>query len=71
MTPEDIQRVFNSSKRGATSHCFDFVNRSLRASEIQLNRIWDRPVVSGDTMVVTAAFQDILIDVHFYFISLR
>ena len=71
MTPADIQRVFFSSKRGATSHCFDFVGRSLRAAELQLNRIWDRPVVSGDTTVVTAAFQDILIDVHFYFISLR
>jgi hypothetical protein len=71
VTPTDIQRVFFSSKRGATSHCFDFVGRSLRAAELQVNRIWDRLVVSGDTTVVTAAFQDILIDVHFYFISLR
>lgn len=71
MTSEEIQRVFFASKRGATSHCFDFAGRSLRAAELQINRIWDRAVVSGDTALVTAEFQDILIDVHFYFISLR
>ena len=71
MTPEKNQRVFFSSKRPATSHCFDFAIRSLRAAELQVNRIWDRPVVSGDPTVVSATFQDILIDVHFYFISLR
>ncbi|MDP2693919.1 MAG: hypothetical protein Q8O58_03475 [Gallionella sp.] len=69
--PEKIQRVFFSSERPATSHCFDFAIRSLRAAELQVNRIWNRPVVGGDPIIVKAAFEDILIDVHFYFISLR
>lgn len=65
------QRVSFAAKRPATSHCFDFANRSLRAAEIQMDRIWDRPVVSGTHAVVEAAFQDILVDIHFYFIALR
>lgn len=64
-------RVFFSAKKPATSHCFYFASRSLRAAELQMDRIWDRPVVSGSHAVVEAAFQDILIDIHFYFIALR
>ncbi|MCK9284897.1 MAG: hypothetical protein M0P39_11500 [Rhodocyclaceae bacterium] len=64
-------RIFFAAKRPATPHCFDFAARSLRAAEIQISRIWDRPVVSGSHSAVEAAFHDILIDVHFYFVSLR
>ena len=71
MISDENRKVFFSSKRPATSHCFDFSARSLRAAEIQLDRIWNRPVVGGHREVVTAAFEDILIDVHFYFIALR
>lgn len=67
----DKQSVFFSSKRPATSHCFDFAGRSLRAAEIQIDRIWSRPVVSGSHAVVEAAIHDILIDIHFYFVALR
>ena len=67
----DKQRVFFSSKRPATSHCLDFAGRSLRAAEIQIDRIWNRPVVSGSHAVVEAAIHDILIDIHFYFVALR
>jgi hypothetical protein len=67
----DKDRVFFSSKRPATSHCFDFAIRALRAAEIQIDRIWNRPFVSGPHAIVEVAFQDILIDVHFYFIALR
>jgi hypothetical protein len=67
----DKQRVFFASKRSATSHCFDFAARSLRAAELQMDRIWNRPIVAGSHPVVEAAFHDILIDVHFYFIALR
>jgi len=55
----------------ATSHCLNFASRSLRAAELQIGRLWDRPIVSGSHTVVEAAFQDILIDIHFYFIALR
>jgi hypothetical protein len=67
----DKERVFFSSKRAATPHCFDLATRSLRAAEIQIDRIWKRPIVSGTPAVVECAFQDILIDIHFYFIALR
>lgn len=67
----DKQKVFFASKRPATSHCFDFAGRSLRAAEIQMDRIWNRPVVSGSYAVVEAAIHDILIDIHFYFVALR
>ena len=64
-------RVFFSANKPATSHCFNLANRSLRAAEIQINRIWDRPVVTGSTEIVIAEHQDIIIDIHFYFIALR
>ena len=67
----DKQRIFFSTRWPATSHCFDFARRSLRAAEIQIDRIWNRPVVSGSHDVVEAAIHDILIDIHFYFIALR
>jgi len=67
----DKQRVSFSSKRPATADCFDFAGRSLRAAEIQIDRIWSQSVVSGSQEVVEAAMHDILIDIHFYFIALR
>lgn len=71
MIDDDCQRLFFSSKRHATSHCFDFARRSLRAAEIQIERIWDRPRLSADHPQFIAAVHDALIDVHFYFIALR
>ena len=68
---KDSQRLFFGSKRPATSHCFDFARRSLRAAEIQMERIWNRPGLSADHPQFVAAAQDALIDVHFYFIGLR
>ena len=68
---KDCQRIFFGSKRPATGHCFDFARRSLRAAEIQVERIWDRPALSGDDPRFIAAVHDALIDVHFYFIGLR
>lgn len=63
--------VFFVAKNPATSHCFDFAIRSLRAAEIQIDRIWGRPAVSGSPAFVKAEHEDILIDIHFYFIALR
>lgn|GEM_PF-1841435 len=71
MTPEESNRVFSASRNGATATCFNLARRSLRAAEIQVSRIWDRPVVQGDQQTLTAAAEDILIDVHFYFVALR
>jgi hypothetical protein len=68
---KDCQRLLFGSKRPATPHCFDFARRSLRAAEIQVERIWDRPGLSADHPKFVAAVQDALIDVHFYFIALR
>lgn len=71
MTAEENEKVFLASQNGATAASFDLAMRSLRAGQIQINRIWDRPVVQGNYQIVAAAFEDILIDVHFYFIALR
>lgn len=71
MNSEDSQRVFFSSKRAATSHCYDFAKRSLLAAEIQINRVWSQRPVSGDHTEKHQTFQLILIDLHFFFISLR
>lgn len=68
---KDCQRVFFGSSKPATSHCFDFARRSLRAAEIQIERIYDRSGISADDPRFSAAAQDALIDVHFYFIGLR
>jgi len=68
---KDAQRLFFGSKKPATSHCFDFARRSLRAAEIQIERIWDRPGLPADHPQFVAAIHDALIDVHFYFIALR
>jgi len=71
MPSDDSQRVCFTSKRAATTTCFDLCLRAVRAAELQVQRIWDRPIVSGETKLVASAFEDILIDVHFYFIALR
>ena len=71
MLSEDSQRVFFASKSAATSFAFDLAHGSLRAAEIQVNRIWDHPAIQSDDPHAAAVFQDILIDVHFYFIALR
>ena len=55
MTSEDSQRVLFASRTGATAVSFDLARRSLRAAEIQISRIWDRPVVHGDRQVVEVA----------------
>lgn len=68
---KDSQRIFFCSERPATSECFDLALRSLRAAEIQVERIWDRSSLSADDPMFIAAVQDALIDVHFYFIGLR
>lgn len=67
----DSQRIFFSSTQPATAHCFDFSRRSLRAAEIQVNRIWSHPQSATDDQDFFATIQDILTDVHFYFIALR
>lgn len=68
---QDSQRIFFSSTRPATSHCFDFSRQSLRAAEIQVERIWKYSGQSADHRLFVAAMNDALIDVHFYFIALR
>jgi hypothetical protein len=68
---KDSQRLFFGSKKPATSHCFDFARRSLRAAEIQMERIWSRPGLPADHPQFVPAVHDVLIDVHFYFIALR
>ena len=67
----DRETVMAASKRGATPFAFDLAHRALRAAEIQLQRIWSRPVVAGTPSVVVDAMQDVLVDVHFYFVALR
>ena len=71
MLSEDSQLVFFGSKSSATSISFDLAHRSLRAAEIQIDRIWGIPSVSRNPEQMAAANQDILIDVHFYFVALR
>lgn len=71
MTAEESEEVFFASRNDATATSFDLATRSLRAAQIQISRIWDRPVVQGNHQIVAAAFEDILIDVHFYFVALR
>ena len=66
----DQGRRFFSSKRAASPHCFNSSRRAFRAVEIQIDRIWTRPVVTGSHEIVRAAIQDILIDVHFDFFAL-
>ena len=73
MTNDEMFKVMTASRSGATIHCVDFAYRSLRAAEIQVGRIWNRePKPSQQDVEATKRFyQDILIDIHFYFISLR
>jgi hypothetical protein len=46
----------------------DLAERALRAARIQVERIW-APIPAGKDKL--SVYGDILIDVHFYFISLR
>lgn len=65
----DQQHVFLASQLPATSHCYFFTLRSLRAAELQVQRIWAR--VDSASESSDDFFQDILIEVHFYFVALR
>lgn len=71
MISEDSQRVFFSSKRVATSHCYDLAKRSLLAANVEINRVWSERPTSANHTEKLHQFQLILIDLHFFFISLR
>lgn len=71
MLDKDEQRIFFSCEHPATSHCFGLSGRSLRAAEIQVERIWEHPGLSANHPQFMATAEDVLIDVHFYFIALR
>jgi hypothetical protein len=71
MISDDSQRVFFSSKRPATSHCYDLAKRSLLAADLEINRVWSARPTSSDHAEKARQFQLILIDLHFFFISLR
>jgi hypothetical protein len=63
--------LMRATKRPATVFAFDFARRALRAAEIENARIWNAPYVEGDVRLVIAAMQDVLVDVHFFFIAIR
>jgi hypothetical protein len=71
MNSDDSQRVFFSSKRPATAHCYNFAKRSLLAAELQIGRVWRQRPVTTDYAEKAQAYQLILIDLHFFFISIR
>lgn len=71
MISDDSRRVFFSSKGPATSHFYDLAKRSLLAAELQIGRVWGRRPMSIDYAEQAQAFQLILIDLHFFFISIR
>ena len=73
MHNNDTLKLMIASQREATVHCMNFANRSLRAAAIQVHRIWHRPrpPCSTDFLASEIFYQDMLTDIHFYFISLR
>lgn len=73
MNQSDTLNLMIASQRGATVHCMNFANRSLRAAALQVHRIWHRssPPCATDFLASTTFYEDILTDIHFYFISLR
>lgn len=73
MTNDEMLKVMATSQAPATVHCVDFAFRYLRAAETQVHRIWNREPapIQPDGEIRNEIYQDILIDVHFYFISLR
>ncbi len=71
MISDDSQRVFFSSKRPATAHCFDLARRSLLAADLEINRVWSERSTVTEHAEKAQQFQVLLIDLHFFFISLR
>src|SRR5439155_24708961 len=71
MISKDELAVVSRSSRPATATCYRLALRSLRAAEIQVARIWDRNLTVGSAERIDSLAQDVLIDVHFYFIALR
>lgn len=72
MFSEDSQRVMIKSKKPATSICYDLAIRALLSAEIQIERIWSIEIykVTAEKHNVLPQ-QLVLMDLHFYFISLR
>jgi hypothetical protein len=71
MFTEEKQKISFSSKHPATPHCYDLLKRSLIAADIQIKRIWEDPTKKINPHDPTQVHDHILIDLHFYFISLR
>lgn len=73
MTNDEALKVMAACRKDSTVHCVDFAFRSLRAAEIQVARIWNfGPAPSPHDVDARSRFyQDILTDIHFYFIALR
>ena len=61
MDLDDSQRVFLSSKRPATSHCFDYAKRSLLAAELEINRVWVERQLSSDLAEKALVFNTFLL----------
>ena len=68
MLSKDRQRLFSASTHASTY--FDLAHRYLHAAERQITRIWNLRI-SDDPQRVEADFQEMLIEVHFYFVALR
>lgn len=65
MNMSDELLLMARGQRLASASCFGLARRSLRAAAIQVDRIWAERPQSPDH------FEDMLIDIHFYFIALR
>ena len=61
--------MLSDSEKVTTSIAIDLARRYLRAAGIQVARIWDRPVVDARQRPLPHVYEDMLIDVHFYFVA--
>ena len=71
MLSENTQKVWIASPKAA--EFFDLARRYLDAAELQNDRIWAHalPVEDGDPQLAKTAFEEIVIEVHLYFVVLN
>lgn len=75
MFSEDESAVMFASRNSSTSTCFGLAQRSLKAAEIQINRVWDVTVIQPNQQLSMKYRQELnevaLIELHFFFVSMR
>jgi len=71
MIQDDLGFIPLVTKKQCTPFCYELAKRSLVAAEMQINRIWAPREKPKSLSEFRSAYDPLLVDIHFYFVSIR